>query len=95
MTFDLPPTGTEQSPAFLTAITCQDWLATVPLANAVQAQSMLMRQLALLHRFTLPPSDRFTILEALRGPLGDVQDDAAKKFAGKPLPLAPHRRMLD
>ena len=92
MTFDLPPTGTEQSPAFLTAITCQDWLATVPLANAVQAQSMLMRQLALLHRFTLPPSDRFAILEALRGPLGDVQDDAAKKFAGKPLPLAPHEQ---
>lgn len=92
MNFDLPPTGTEQSPAFVTAIACQDWLATVPLANAVQAQSMFMRQLGLLHRFTLPPLERFEILEALRGPVSDVQEDASKKFAGKPLPFAPHEQ---
>lgn len=90
MNFELPPTGTEQSPAFTTAVACQDWLATVPMANAVQAQSMLLRQLSLLHRYTLETGDRFAILETLRGPLCDVQDDAAKKFAGKPLPLAPH-----
>lgn len=90
MNFDLPPTGTEQPPAFTTAIACQDWLATVPMANAVQAQSMLLRQLSLMHRYTLPTTERFAILEALRAPLSDVQDDAAKKFAGKPLPLAPH-----
>jgi hypothetical protein len=92
MNFDLPVTGTEQSPAFLNAKSCQDWLATVPLANAIQAQLMFFRQLSLLHRFALPAADRFAILEALRGPIGDVQDDAAKKFAGKPLPLAPHEQ---
>ena len=92
MNFDLPATGTEQSPAFVTAKSCQDWLATVPLANAMQAQLMFFRQLSLLHRFTLPAADRFAILEVLRGPLSDVQDDAAKKFAGKPLPLAPHEQ---
>jgi hypothetical protein len=32
------------------------------------------------------------ILEALRAPLCDVQDDAAKKYAAKPLPLAPHEQ---
>jgi hypothetical protein len=90
MNFELPPTGTEQPPAFTTAIACQDWLGTVPMANAVQAQSMLLRQLSLMHRFTLPADERFAILETLRAPLCDVQDDAAKKFAGKPLPLAPH-----
>ena len=89
MNFDLPATGTEKSPAFLNAIACQEWLGTVPQANAVQAQSMFQRELNLLHRFTLPPSDRFAILEILRGPVCDVQEDAAKKFAGKPLPFPP------
>jgi hypothetical protein len=92
MNFDLPATGTEQSPAFLNAITCSDWLGTVPLANAVQAQAMLLRQLNLLHRYTLPPPERFAILEALRGPVSDVQEDASRKFAGKALPFAPHEQ---
>lgn len=92
MNFELPPTGTEQPPAFTTADACRDWLTTVPLANAVQAQAQLMRQLSLLHRYSLSPAERFAILEALRGPLYDVQDDAAKKFAGKPVPLAPHEQ---
>lgn len=92
MNFDLPATGTEQSPAFLNPVACHDWLGTVPLANAIQAQSMFLRQLNLLHRFALPATERFAILEALRGAISDVQDDAAKKFAGKPLPLAPHEQ---
>jgi hypothetical protein len=89
MNFELPPTGTEQSPAFLTPEACKDWLLAVPMANAVQAQSMFLRQLSLLHRYSLPPAERFALLEALRGPLRDVQEDAAIKFAGKPLPFAP------
>jgi hypothetical protein len=92
MNFELPPTGTEQSPAFLNPTACREWLLTVPLANAVQAQSMFLRQLGLLHRFTLPPAERFAILEVLRGPLSEVQDDAAVKFAGKSLPFAPHEQ---
>jgi hypothetical protein len=92
MNFDLPPTGTEQPPAFTSAATCQDWLATVPVANAVQAQSMLLRQLNLLHRYTLATDERFRILETLRRTICEVQDDAAKKFAGKPLPLVPHEQ---
>lgn len=89
MNFELPATGTELSPAFLNAIACQDWLVTVPLANAVQAQAMFLRQLNLLHRFSLPATERLAILEALRGPVSDVQEDAAKKFAAKPLPFSP------
>lgn len=92
MNFDLPPTGNEQSPAFFDVITCKGWLATVPLANAVQAQSTFLRQLGLLHRFTLPPNERLAILEVLRGPITRVQDDAVKKFASKPLPFAPHEQ---
>jgi hypothetical protein len=92
MNFDLPATGTDPSPAFINAIACQEWLGTVPLANAVQAQSMFLRQLNLLHRFTLPPTERFAVLETLLGPVCDVQNDAVKKFASKPLPFAPHEQ---
>lgn len=92
MTFDLPATGTEPRPAFTNAAECKEWLKTVPLANAVQAQAALMRQLNLLHRFTLPPKARHEILEVLLGPLVDVQDDASRKFAGRPLPFAPHEQ---
>ncbi|NJD35896.1 MAG: hypothetical protein FIA96_13860 [Betaproteobacteria bacterium] len=92
MNFELPPTGTEQSPAFVNATACAEWLATVPMANAVQAQAMLLHQLHLMHRFTLAPTERFVILEALRGPICTVQEDASKKFSGRPLPFAPHEQ---
>lgn len=89
MSFELHPTGTEQPPAFLTPVACEDWIAGVPLANAVQAQSMFLKQLNLLHRYSLPVAERFAILETLRGPVCDAQEDVAKKFAGRPLPFSP------
>jgi hypothetical protein len=92
MNFELPPTGTEQSPAFVNAAACEEWLGKVPMANAVQAQSMFLHQLQLLHRYTLSPTERFAILETLRKSLCTVQEDAGKKFAGKPLPFAPHEQ---
>jgi hypothetical protein len=92
MNFELPTTGTEQSPAFVTAETCQEWLAKVPIANAVQAQAIFLQQLLLLHRFTLAPTERFNILETLRHSICAIQEDASKKFAGKPLPFAPHEQ---
>ena len=89
MSFPLPPTGSDDPPAFLTTLACQDWLANVPMANPGQAQVMLLRQLNLLQRFTLANSERLALLELLRDAVGDVQIDVAKKFAGKPLPLTP------
>ncbi len=94
MNFDLPGTGTDQSPVFLNATGCRDWLVKVPMVNAAHAQPMILRQLNLLHRFSLPPTERFAILEVLRGPLGEVQEAAARKFAGKPLPFAPHEQEI-
>jgi len=92
MNFELPPTGIEHSPAFVDSAACQEWLGTLPMANAMQAQSKLLQQLQLLHRFTLSPIERFAILEVLREPIFTVQDDAGIKFAGKPLPFAPHEQ---
>ena len=88
MNFNLPDTGNEQSPAFLNAADCANWLLRVPLANASLAQPILLRQLNLLHRYALPASERFAILEALRRPVCEVQADAAKSFASRPLPFA-------
>lgn len=89
MNFNLPATNKELSPAFLNATECAEWLVRVPLANVSLAQPILLRQLNLLHRYDLAPSERFAILEALRCPVSEVQADAANTFAGRPLPLAP------
>ena len=89
MIFDLPETGTEQPPAFTNATHCNDWLKTVPLANAMQAQAIFLRQLTLLARFTLSINERFAVLETLRGPIRQAQDAMAKKFIGRPLPFSP------
>lgn len=88
MNFNLPDTGSEPSPAFLNASDCANWLVRVPLANAWLAQPILLRQLNLLHRYALPPGERFAILEALRRPVCEVQADAAKNFSSRPLPFA-------
>lgn len=89
-TIKTPPPGarSEQKPAFLDAAECASWLARVPLANVSLAQPILLRQLNLLHRHDMPPGERFTVLEALRRPVIEVQADAAKIFSGRPLPLA-------
>ena len=89
MHFELPATGRDQAPAFLAAQDCRDWLDQVPLANPSQAQVIVLRQLGLLHRFDLPVAERIAILEELRGSVCKMQEDAAKGFAARPLPLAP------
>ncbi len=87
--FKLPPTANDHPPAFLSVLACQDWLASVPLANSGQAQVMLLRQINLLNNFRLPASERLALMELLRQTVIDVQDDVAKKFACKALPLTP------
>lgn len=89
MTFTLPPSNTDQPPAFTNAEECRAWLADTPLANSIQAQVQLLRQLNLLNRFPLPASERMAVLELLREPVVSIQEDGVRKFAGKPLPLAP------
>lgn len=89
MSFDLPPTSREQAPQFLDAAQCQDWRAKLPPTLPIQAQAQLLRQMHLLNRYTLSGETRLDILETLREPIRQVQGESAKKFAGKPLPLAP------
>jgi cyclic-di-GMP-binding protein len=89
MTFPLPPTASDHPPVFLSTLACQDWLAGVPLANSGEAQVMLLRQLNLLNGYSIAALDRLQLLETLRPIVIDVQDDMARKFACKPLPLNP------
>ncbi len=94
--FDLPAPGTEHPPAFTNAHGCREWLAVQPLANAAQAQSLLLRQLNLLNRFAVAPAERLKILELLREPIAFAQSESARKFAGRPLPLsAPEQAGMD
>lgn len=89
MKFDLPATSTAQPPQFTSLDQCQAWQRALPLSNPVQAQAMLLHQLLLLNRYALPGTTRLAMLETLREPIQFVQDESAKKFSGKPLPLAP------
>ncbi len=79
----------ELRPAFVTADQCRQWMAATPLGNAVQALSHLLRQLNLLNRSNIQPQERLAILEILRKPLLQAQEEGAKRFIGKPLPLVP------
>lgn len=87
--FALPALGSDQPPAFANAHSCRDWLSAQPLANPAQAQALLLRQINLLNRFAIVPAERLKILELLRDPIAFAQTESARKFAGRPLPLAP------
>lgn len=87
--FDLPPTGSDQPPAFTDIATCRAWLAQLPVSSTVQGQAHFLRQLHLLNHYTLDGTTRLAMLEILRETIYFVQGESAKKYAGKPLPLAP------
>lgn len=80
--------GAAQAPAFKNTQECREWLAGVPHNDAAQAQAQLLRQVNLLNRHDLPALERLNILELLRDPVHAAQEEFARKFAGKPLPLA-------
>jgi hypothetical protein len=82
-------TAGDLQPAFLTADQCRQWMAATPLGNTVQALAHLLRQLNLLNRSNVQPAERLAILEILRKPIMQAQDEGAKRFIGKPLPLVP------
>jgi hypothetical protein len=82
-------TAGDLRPAFVTTEECRQWLMTTPLSNAVQASAHMLRQLNLLNRTSLVASERLGILEMLRKRLMQAQEEGARRFIGKPLPLVP------
>ena len=89
MHFPLATTATDHPPVFVSVLACQDWLAGVPMANSGAAQVMLLKQINALNAYTVTATDRLAMLEILRPTVSDVQDEMAKNFACKPLPLTP------
>ncbi len=88
--FKLPRTCGEHPPVFTSARACKNWLADLFASQKpLPAQAALLGQLNLLNRFGLPAAERLKILEQLREPVVRVQSEVARKFSGRPLPLAP------
>jgi hypothetical protein len=87
------PTDAAARPAFTSAAECAKWLSSAPTNDTLNAATLLTRQLALLQSFRLAGAERLSILETLRPAIAPVQDELARKFSGKPLPLAPAEQM--
>ncbi len=75
------------SPQFSDAITCRQWLKTLPLTNVPLAHAALTAQMELINRASFSSLERLKISEMLRDPIAFVQLEMAKKYLGKPLPL--------
>ena len=85
----ISPPNPPSSPPFDDAAGCRRWLAGLPLANVLLAHGELANQLGRLNGHKLDPRDRLAILETLREPLAFLQQERAKKYQLKPLPLDP------
>ncbi len=85
---DLPTQNLQQQPAFTDARGCKDWLQLVPMINIPQAHAEISQELMKLNRAVLVPFDRLKIMETLRESVSLLQDEHAKRYLGKALPLA-------
>ncbi len=88
LTLPLEPTDDRADPIFKDAASCTAWLAQLQLTNLQLAHSRLLIQINELNRLPMRGTVRLETLEVLRETVGYVQEDLAKKFTGKPLPLS-------
>lgn len=72
---------------FTNSTDSKNWIASLPLTNVQQAQQALSAQVTVLAATQLPALERLKILETLKDALVFLQEESAKRFAGKPLPL--------
>jgi len=72
---------------FTNSTDSKHWIASLPLTNVQQAQQALSAQVSALAATQLPALERLKILETLKDALVFLQEESAKRFAGKPLPL--------
>lgn len=70
------------------AASCKRWVEQLPLTNSAQVQQALTSELKRFLEFRTGPLERLKTLEKLRETVELVQTECAKKYAGKPLPLA-------
>lgn len=93
--FDLPLITADARPDFTDARSCQDWLQALPLINVAPTHGRLLGELEELNCFEMPASERLKILELMLEPIRFVQNEHARKFANRTVPLAkPEREIL-
>ncbi len=68
---------------------CKRWIQSLPLTNVQAAHQSLAQQIALVRQAGIAPVEVLRIMEALREPVAYAQNELARKYAGKALPLDP------
>ena len=66
---------------------CRSFVATLPINQAAQAQSMLPDFLAAMRHAPPPPREYLEIVEMLRSPLAIIQAEISRHYASKALPF--------
>jgi len=94
MDFDLPIISGEANPEFADAASCAQWLHALPLINVGPSHGRLLGQLEELNCFAMPVGERMKVLELLREPVVFVQNEHAKKFSAKAVPLSTQEREI-
>ncbi len=72
---------------FNDSASCKRWIESLPLTNVEASQTALTQQISLVRQAVLAPLELLRVLEALREPAAYVQQELARKYAGKPQPL--------
>ncbi|GAB3263885.1 hypothetical protein [Chitinimonas naiadis] len=85
---ELPPLDPSLPMEFADARGFKDWLKLVPMINVRQAHGEILDSLARLNVSPVLPIERLKMLELLREPVAMLQDENAKRYFGKPFPLA-------
>jgi cyclic-di-GMP-binding protein len=80
--------STTMSLPFTDARTCKEWLRSIPLTHAGQAQRLFLDVVRELNRAALPGLEHLTCMELLRDKVAYVQAEQRSKFSGKTIPLA-------
>jgi hypothetical protein len=73
---------------FADAASCVGWLESIPLDRPVQAHEIILAQIGLVGRAELPALERLRILELLYRTAGYLQDELARHYIGRALPLS-------
>jgi hypothetical protein len=85
---DLPTYDMSQALEFADARGFKDWLKLVPMINVRQAHHDVLDVLGRLNRSPVLPIERLKMLELLRDAVSLLQEENAKRYFGKPFPLA-------
>jgi cyclic-di-GMP-binding protein len=82
------PDDRTMSLPFTDARTCKEWLKSIPLTSAGQAQRLMLEAVRNLNRASFPALERLTCLELLRDKVSFVQAEQRSRYSGKTVPLS-------